>query len=123
VVTWRHARNVVLSPNRENPTTRRGSIARGVGQKIRELRLKRNAPGRARSQSGVVALGAFELRAGAAAYVARWLRKISKALGVSVSDLIPESRTRKPSPRTRKRELLGHWRRIGNPDLRISSWK
>jgi len=47
-----------------------------------------------------------------------WLRKISKALGVTTSDLIPESRTRKPLAKTEEEEkLLTIWRRIGDPKL------
>jgi transcriptional regulator with XRE-family HTH domain len=37
---------------------------------------------------------------------------------VQVSDLIPESRTRKPLAESKDEErLLSHWRKIGNPDL------
>ncbi len=47
-----------------------------------------------------------------------WLKKISKALGVSISDLIPESRSRRPLAETKEEErLLNHWRKIGNVDI------
>lgn len=47
-----------------------------------------------------------------------WLRKISKALGVSMAELIPESRVRKPLARTVEEEkLLAVWRKVGNPEL------
>jgi transcriptional regulator with XRE-family HTH domain len=47
-----------------------------------------------------------------------WLRKISKVLSVTVSDLIPDSRIRKPLAENEEEEnLLASWRRIGNTDL------
>jgi transcriptional regulator with XRE-family HTH domain len=47
-----------------------------------------------------------------------WLRKISKALGVSMAELIPESRVRKPLAQSEEEDkLLSVWRKIGNPDL------
>ncbi|MFQ5789882.1 MAG: helix-turn-helix domain-containing protein [Acidobacteriota bacterium] len=47
-----------------------------------------------------------------------WLRKLSKALGVTVSDLIPDARSRKPlAENSEEEKLLTVWRKIGNSDL------
>ena len=47
------------------------------------------------------------------------VRKISKALGVRLSDLIPESRIRRPLAQTPEEErLLAMWRKIDQAELR-----
>ena len=48
-----------------------------------------------------------------------WLKRISKALGVKVSDLIPDSRARRRLAETKEEEkLLQNWRKIGSDVLR-----
>jgi len=51
-----------------------------------------------------------------------WLRRIGKALGVPVADLIPESRTRRPiATSTDEEALLLAWRRLAvDPALQES---
>jgi transcriptional regulator with XRE-family HTH domain len=90
-----------------------------VGQKIRELRLKKGMlQEELARKAGLSPSALSNFEQGRRRTSLDWLRKISKALGVSVSDLIPESRTRKPLAENKEEEkLLGHWRRIGNPDL------
>ena len=90
-----------------------------VGQRIRELRLKRGMlQEELARKAGLSPSALSNFEQGRRRTSLDWLRKISKALGVSVSDLIPESRTRKPLAENKEEErLLGHWRKIGNADL------
>jgi transcriptional regulator with XRE-family HTH domain len=90
-----------------------------VGQKIRELRLKKGMlQEELARKAGLSPSALSNFEQGRRRTSLDWLRKIGKALGVSVSDLIPEARTRKPLAENKEEEkLLGHWRRIGNQDL------
>lgn len=90
-----------------------------VGQKIRELRLKKGMlQEELARKAGLSPSALSNFEQGRRRTSLDWLRKIGKALGVSVSDLIPESRTRKPLAESKEEEkLLGHWRKIGSPDL------
>jgi len=90
-----------------------------IGQRIRDLRQKkgmRQEELARRMGLSPSALSNFEK--GRRRTSIDWLRKISRVLGVSMSDLIPESRTRKPLARTEEEEnLLATWRKLGNPRL------
>jgi transcriptional regulator with XRE-family HTH domain len=90
-----------------------------VGQKIRELRLKKGMlQEELARKAGLSPSALSNFEQGRRRTSLDWLRKIGKALGVTVSDLIPESRTRKPLAENKEEEkLLGHWRKIGNIDL------
>jgi transcriptional regulator with XRE-family HTH domain len=90
-----------------------------VGQRIRELRLKKGMlQEELARKAGLSPSALSNFEQGRRRTSLDWLRKIGKALGVSVSDLIPESRTRKPLAENKEEEkLLAHWRKIGNPDL------
>jgi transcriptional regulator with XRE-family HTH domain len=90
-----------------------------VGQKIRELRLKKGMlQEELARKAGLSPSALSNFEQGRRRTSLDWLRKIGKALGVSVSDLIPESRTRKPLAESKEEErLLAHWRKIGNQDL------
>jgi transcriptional regulator with XRE-family HTH domain len=90
-----------------------------VGQKIRELRLKKGMlQEELARKAGLSPSALSNFEQGRRRTSLDWLRKIGKALGVSVSDLIPESRTRKPLAENKEEErLLAHWRKIGNQDL------
>ena len=78
-----------------------------VGQRIRGLRQKKGMRQEELARKvGLSPSALSNFEQGRRRTSLDWLRKISLALGVQVSDLIPESRTRKPlaesrfSPRT-----------------------
>ncbi len=90
-----------------------------VGHLIREMRQKKGMlQEELARKTGLSASALSNFEQGRRRTSLDWLRKISKALGVATSDLIPESRTRKPLARTEEEErLLTIWRRIGEPKL------
>ena len=90
-----------------------------VGQRIRELRQKQGMlQEELARKAGLSPSALSNFEQGRRRTSLDWLKKISNSLGVSVSDLIPESRTRKPLAENKEEEkLLSHWRKVGNPDL------
>ncbi len=90
-----------------------------VGHRIRELRQKKGMlQEELARKAGLSPSALSNFEQGRRRTSLDWLKKISASLGVSVSDLIPESRTRKPLAETKEEEkLLSHWRKIGNPEL------
>ena len=90
-----------------------------VGHRIRELRQKKGMlQEELARKAGLSPSALSNFEQGRRRTSLDWLKKLSKALGVSVSDLIPESRTRKPLAENHEEEkLLASWRKIGNPDL------
>ena len=90
-----------------------------VGQRIRGLRQKKGMlQEELARKAGLSPSALSNFEQGRRRTSLDWLRKISLALGVQVSDLIPESRTLKPLAESRDEEtLLSYWRRIGNPKL------
>lgn len=91
-----------------------------VGKRIREFRHKKGMLQEElarRAGLSPSALSNFEQGRRRTSFV--WLKRISKALGVRVSDLIPESRARRRLAETKEEEkLLQNWRKIGSDDLR-----
>lgn len=90
-----------------------------VGRRIRELRQsKRLLQEELARKAGLSASALSNFEQGRRRISLEWLRKISKILGVTVSDLIPDSRVRKPLAENDEEEnLLANWRKIGNVDL------
>ncbi|HLE20151.1 MAG TPA: helix-turn-helix transcriptional regulator [Vicinamibacteria bacterium] len=90
-----------------------------VGRRIRELRLKKSLlQEELARKAGLSASALSNFEQGRRRISLDWLRKISKVLSVTVSDLIPDSRIRKPLAENEEEEnLLASWRRIGNTDL------
>ena len=91
-----------------------------VGKRIREYRQKKGMLQEElarRAGLSPSALSNFEQGRRRTSFI--WLKKISKALGVKVSDLIPESRARRPLAESKEEEkLLQNWRKIGNDELK-----
>jgi transcriptional regulator with XRE-family HTH domain len=90
-----------------------------VGQRIRTLRQKKGMlQEELARKAGLSPSALSNFEQGRRRTSLDWLRKISKALGVSMSDLIPESRVRKPLAETEEEEkLLAVWRKIGAQDI------
>ena len=90
-----------------------------VGQRIRRLRLKKGMlQEELARKAGLSPSALSNFEQGRRRTSLEWLRRISKTLGVSMSDLIPDARIRKPLAQTEEEEkLLSLWRRIGNVDL------
>ena len=90
-----------------------------VGQRIRELRQKKGMlQEELARKAGLSPSALSNFEQGRRRTSLDWLKKIGKALDVSVSELIPDSRTRKPLAESKEEEkLLSHWRKIGNPEL------
>lgn len=90
-----------------------------VGQRIRKLRHKRGMlQEELARKAGLSPSALSNFEQGRRRTSLGWLRKISKALGVPMAELIPESRVRKPLAESEEEEkLLGIWRKVGNPDL------
>lgn len=90
-----------------------------VGRRIRELRQsKRLLQEELARKAGLSASALSNFEQGRRRISLEWLRKISKVLGVPVSDLIPDSRVRKPlAENTEEENLLANWRKIRNADL------
>ena len=90
-----------------------------VGQRIRTLRQKKGMlQEELARKAGLSPSALSNFEQGRRRTSLDWLRKISKALGVPMSDLIPESRVRKPLAETKEEEaLLAVWRKIGTPEL------
>ena len=90
-----------------------------VGKRIRELRQKKGMlQEELARRAGLSPSALSNFEQGRRRTSLDWLEKISMSLGVSVSDLIPESRTRKPLAESKEEEkLLAHWRKIGSPEL------
>jgi transcriptional regulator with XRE-family HTH domain len=90
-----------------------------VGQRIRTLRQKKGMlQEELARKAGLSPSALSNFEQGRRRTSLDWLRKISKALGVPMSDLIPESRVRKPLAETDEEEkLLAVWRKIGTPEL------
>ena len=90
-----------------------------VGQRIRKLRHKRGMlQEELARKAGLSPSALSNFEQGRRRTSLGWLRKISKSLGVSMADLIPDSRVRKPLAESQEEEkLLGIWRKVGNPDL------
>ena len=90
-----------------------------VGRRIRELRQEKGLlQEELARKAGLSASALSNFEQGRRRISLEWLRKISKVLGVTVSDLIPDSRVRKPLAENDEEEgLLGSWRRIGNSDV------
>jgi len=90
-----------------------------VGKRIRELRLKRGMlQEELARKAGLSPSALSNFEQGRRRTSLDWLKRISKPLGVSISDLIPDSRTRKPLAETdEERKLLASWRRIGDEDV------
>ena len=90
-----------------------------VGRRIRELRQEKGLlQEELARKAGLSASALSNFEQGRRRISLEWLRKISKVLGVTVSDLIPDSRVRKPIAENDEEEgLLGSWRRIGNSDV------
>jgi transcriptional regulator with XRE-family HTH domain len=90
-----------------------------VGQRIRTLRQKKGMlQEELARKAGLSPSALSNFEQGRRRTSLDWLRKISKALNVPMSDLIPESRVRKPLAETEEEEkLLAVWRKIGTPEL------
>jgi transcriptional regulator with XRE-family HTH domain len=90
-----------------------------VGRRIRELRQKKGLlQEELARKAGLSASALSNFEQGRRRISLEWLRKISKVLGVTVSDLIPDSRVRKPLAENEEEEgLLSSWRKIDNSDL------
>ena len=90
-----------------------------VGRTIRELRQEKGLlQEELARKAGLSASALSNFEQGRRRISLEWLRKISKVLGVTVSDLIPDSRVRKPLAENDVEEgLLSSWRNIGNSDL------
>lgn len=90
-----------------------------VGRKIRELRQDKGLlQEELARKAGLSASALSNFEQGRRRISLEWLRKISKVLGVTVSDLIPDSRIRKPLAENDEEEgLLSSWRQIGNTDV------
>ena len=74
-----------------------------VGQRIRELRQKRGMlQEELARKAGLSPSALSNFEQGRRRTSLDWLKKISKSLDVSVSDLIPESRTESRLPKTKK---------------------
>ena len=90
-----------------------------VGRRIRQLRQKKGLLQEvAARKAGLSASALSNFEQGRRRISLEWLRKLGKVLGVPVSDLIPDSRVRKPLAENDEEEnLLASWRKIGNADL------
>ena len=90
-----------------------------VGRRIRELRqTKHFLQEELARKAGLSASALSNFEQGRRRISLEWLRKLSKVLGVTVSDLIPDSRVRKPLAENDEEEnLLASWRKIRNLDL------
>ena len=90
-----------------------------VGRRIRELRQKKGLlQEELARKAGLSASALSNFEQGRRRISLEWLRKLSKVLGVTVSDLIPDSRVRKPLAENAEEEnLLSSWRKISNADL------
>jgi transcriptional regulator with XRE-family HTH domain len=90
-----------------------------VGRRIRELRQsKQFLQEELARKAGLSASALSNFEQGRRRISLEWLRKLSKVLGVSVSDLIPDSRVRKPLAENGEEEnLLASWRKISSADL------
>jgi transcriptional regulator with XRE-family HTH domain len=90
-----------------------------VGQRIRTLRQKKGMlQEELARKAGLSPSALSNFEQGRRRTSLDWLRKISKSLGVPMSDLIPDSRVRKPLAETDQEEkLLAIWRKIGSPDI------
>jgi len=90
-----------------------------VGRKIRELRQSKHLlQEELARKAGLSASALSNFEQGRRRISLEWLRKISKVLNVPVSDLIPDSRVRKPLAENNEEEnLLANWRKIRNADL------
>jgi transcriptional regulator with XRE-family HTH domain len=90
-----------------------------VGRRIRELRLNKHLlQEELARRAGLSASALSNFEQGRRRISLEWLRKISRVLGVTVSDLIPDSRVRKPLAENDEEEsLLASWRKISNADL------
>ena len=85
-----------------------------VGRRIRELRqTKHFLQEELARKAGLSASALSNFEQGRRRISLEWLRKLSKVLGVTVSDLIPDSRVRKPLAENDEEEnLLASWRKI-----------
>ena len=90
-----------------------------VGQRIRKQRLKKGMlQEELARKAGLSPSALSNFEQGRRRTSLDWLRKISKSLGVPMSDLIPDSRIRKPLAETDEEEkLLAVWRKIGTLDV------
>jgi transcriptional regulator with XRE-family HTH domain len=90
-----------------------------VGKRIREQRQKKGMlQEELARRAGLSPSALSNFEQGRRRVSLEWLRKISRVLGVTVSDLIPESRVRKPLAQTDEEErLITRWRKIGSPDV------
>ena len=90
-----------------------------VGQRIRKLRLKKGMlQEELARKAGLSPSALSNFEQGRRRTSLDWLRKISKTLGVPMSDLIPESRVRKPLAESEEEErLLAVWRKLGSPEI------
>ena len=90
-----------------------------VGQRIRELRQKQGLlQDELARKSGLSSSALSNFEQGRRRTSLDCLKKISRALGISISDLIPDSRLRRPLAETKEEErLLIHWRKIGNSEI------
>ena len=90
-----------------------------VGQRIRKQRLKKGMlQEELARKAGLSPSALSNFEQGRRRTSLDWLRKISKALGVPMSDLIPDSRVRKPLAENQQEEkLLAVWRKLGNPEI------
>lgn len=90
-----------------------------VGQRIRSLRQKKGMlQEELARRAGLSPSALSNFEQGRRRTSLDWLRKISKALGVPMSELIPESRVRKPLAQNEEEEkLLALWRKLGSPEL------
>ena len=90
-----------------------------VGRRIRELRQEKGLlQEELARKAGLSASALSNFEQGRRRISLEWLRKISKVLGVTVSDLIPDSRIRKPLAENDEEEgLLSSFRKIGNSDV------
>lgn len=90
-----------------------------VGQRIRKLRLKKGMlQEELARKAGLSPSALSNFEQGRRRTSLDWLRKISKTLGVPMSDLIPESRIRKPLAESQEEEkLLAVWRKLGSQEI------
>ncbi len=90
-----------------------------VGQRIRKLRLKKGMlQEELARKAGLSPSALSNFEQGRRRTSLDWLRKISKTLGVPMSDLIPESRVRKPLAESEEEErLLAVWRKLGSQEI------
>lgn len=90
-----------------------------VGQRIRTMRQKKGMlQEELARKAGLSPSALSNFEQGRRRTSLDWLRKIGKALGVPVSDLIPESRVRKPLAENQEEEkLLVLWRKLRTAEI------